>query len=111
VCNSALHRRGHGTAGRSAGAVDDVLRADVRRGEVGAREQHRVGDRLANAVEASAGIVTLRHFFYASAELTTASGRLDLFDPRRTRAAFGAVQPMGGGDYGQAEPDRCLASR
>ena len=38
-----MHRLGHRTAGGGAGAVDDVLRAGDRRGEVGAQKQHRVG--------------------------------------------------------------------
>ncbi len=45
-----LHRLGHRAADRGAAAIDDVLRAGDVAGEVGAQEQHDVGDLLGRRV-------------------------------------------------------------
>ena len=49
---SALQRLRDGAADRGVGAVDDVLRAGNRRGEVGAQKQHRVCDFIGRDIAA-----------------------------------------------------------
>src|SRR5262249_2744612 len=49
---SALQRLRDGAADRGVGAVDDVLRAGNRRGEVGAQKQHRVCDFIGRGIPA-----------------------------------------------------------
>ena len=55
TARSALDRLGEGTTSGGSCAVDDVLRTGDRRGAVGAREQHGVGDLIGRDIAAKSG--------------------------------------------------------